>query len=36
MQIVPLPSDTRFAPPINAVIYKYQNKKPGKINLAIP
>ncbi|RIA88439.1 HIT-like domain-containing protein [Glomus cerebriforme] len=31
MQVVPLPSDDRFTPPINAIIYKYQNKKPGEI-----
>jgi len=31
IQIVPLPGDIRFSPPINAVIYKYQNKMPGEI-----
>lgn len=30
MQVIPLPSNVRFSPPINAIIYKYQNKVPGK------
>ncbi|CAB4386034.1 unnamed protein product [Rhizophagus irregularis] len=31
MQVIPLPSNVRFSPPINAIIYKYQNKVPGEI-----
>ncbi|CAG8520552.1 9073_t:CDS:2 [Funneliformis mosseae] len=31
MQIIPLPSDIRFSPPINGIIYTCQHKKPGEI-----
>lgn len=31
MQVIPLPSNVRFSPPINAIIYKYQSKIPGEI-----
>ncbi|UZO29064.1 uncharacterized protein OCT59_022558 [Rhizophagus irregularis] len=34
MQVIPLPSNVRFSPPINAIIYKYQNKVPDPQQLS--